>query len=339
MKRLFNSFLLLLLFCGIVGCSPQVTVTSEVTVTLTPSPTPTSIPTSTSTPEPQLSPETQAELDLAGIDLKDMTNATFNNVDGLTINLENGDVVNVKTEDLSNFLNFGGMHEDKMYGEDHFLPVYDEETGLTTIYEYGKDKKEWFLSEVLSPLEISNDPNKPSSCTARHIFSGAMATELHKLEITFPEDAFNAGWDYKRGEGGSAPLYLSTDSKDAMQIVNICKISNDFLGLTTQSHVLSVGVLNPDYSIGYINFFTENKTWLDKVINKINNTGGTGAGIFREHNEGQIQNAWNHPIAAPFVRLYAIEGEDRIKLEVNKLQINDIVSVSFSRLLVSPNLR
>jgi len=286
--------------------------------------------------ESLLPQQVKEKFEQAGISLTDMTNAELK-PDGLHITLDGEKTIDVKTEELNNFVN----HKNYVtLEEEHFLPVWNSETKESSIFTFDKENKIWMLSEILEPLELSKDPNNAGKCTyKKDVISGHLAESLRTQEITFPEGAVNEGWDYKKGEAGTAPIYLSTDSKDVMQIVNICRISNDFLGLNTQSYVLSVAILNPDDSVGYINFFVENKGWLDKVISKINNTEGTGVGIFKKHNEGQIKNAWNHPVYAPFVRLYAMEGEDQIELEINKLQINDIASNSFSKLLVSPNLR
>src|SRR3989338_4954408 len=282
--------------------------------------------------ESLLPQQVKEKFEQAGISLTDMTNAELK-PDGLHITLDGEKTIDVKTEELNNFLN----HKNYVtLEEEHFLPVWNDKTKESFIYTFDKESKVWSLSETLEPLELSTDLNNIGACTYKDVISGHLVESLKTLEITFPENAINAGWDYKRGEAGTAPIYLSTDSKDAMQIVNICKISNDFLGLNTESYVFNVAVLNIDNSIGFINFFCFSKIELELSIKNI---AKTHLGILKEVPDEQAETERNHPVLAPFARLYETVGKNQIKTLINKLQIDDMVPEEMSKSLVLPTAR
>ncbi len=95
MKR--NFFLILAIVITACSTTPaQVTLTSEVAVTLPPvSPT----PEPTATPEPQLPIEIQEKFDKAGIDIKNMKNATLD-ANGLQITFEDNEVITIPASEL-----------------------------------------------------------------------------------------------------------------------------------------------------------------------------------------------------------------------------------------------
>ena len=83
-------------------------------------------------PESLLPQEVKEKFELAGIDLKDMTNAKYDK-DGLHITLESGEVVDLSKEDL----------EKNIYlGQDNVLQ-YRDETNQNVIYAFDKESGKW----------------------------------------------------------------------------------------------------------------------------------------------------------------------------------------------------
>jgi hypothetical protein len=268
----------------------------------------------------------------AGIDLKDMSNATYDNT-GLHITLSGGEVVDVKTENLDNFVNYVNEVAKE---EEHFLPIWNSETKESFIYTFDKENKTWSLSEVLEPLVLSIDVNSAGKCTYKDVISGHLVESLRTLNIIFPADAINAGWEDSEATSLSN-LILNHDSKEVMQLVSICKISDDFLELPNrQSYIASVAVLNIDNSTGYINFLLDHKKALDWFLDKLENTNGTGIEIVRWHPDDIVQDSWNGDYA-PSARLYKTQGEKNIMTAVNKLQINGVLPTEIEKLLITPN--
>lgn len=275
---------------------------------------------------------------VAGINsVDDITNATYDNT-GLHITIEGQGIIDVPDEELINFVNLGAEHNGKMYGEDHFLPVYDETTGLTSIYVYDKSTKKLVFSETLSPLTISTDPKNISSCKARHIYSGALAREINNHAISFPEDSINLGWDYKAGETGQAPIFLKAGSKGVMQIANICKIPTDYLGLPSETaRIITVALLNPDRSIGLLNFIaTSDQQSL--IVDELKSTSGFNVGILRYFASTQLNSLWSGSSYSLLIRSTAL-GQKTNNILINTIQKNGIVGPEAETQILTPTDR
>ena len=261
-----------------------------------------------------------------------MTNAKYDK-DGLHITLDGEKTIDVKTEELNNFVN----HKNYVtLEEEHFLPVWNSETKESSIFTFDKESKVWSLSETLEPLELSTDLNNIGACTYKDVISGHLVESLKTLEITFPENAINAGWENSEGSNLSN-LVLTNRSKGVMQLASICEINDDFLGLPDrQSYVASVAVLNADNSIGYINFLLDHKKALDWFLNKLETSSGTGIEIRKQHSEKNVSAGWNGEYAPTF-RLYKTQGEKKIMTVITILQISGKVPEEMKELLITPN--
>jgi len=182
---------------------------------------------------------------------------------------------------------------------------------------------------AIAEINLSTDPENPGSCTFDQIKDGTfLANEMRNLR-RFPADAVNAGWISAEG-GTTSDLILTSKSNKAEQIISICTISDEFLGLPSQqSYVVGLQVLNPDKSSGHVHFLLDDKSQLDLFVSLLAKSNGIGIGIVREHPANIVAN--NPDI--PTFRLYDTEGNAALKQMVDNLQASGIVSTNMETML------
>jgi hypothetical protein len=184
-------------------------------------------------------------------------------------------------------------------------------------------------------MELSVDPNKMGVCIYEDITSGRLDWNIDKSGIAFPEDAANEGWENRSGESNSAPMFLSRDSKDAMQLVNLCKINDGFLDLPDRtSFVASVAVLNTDGTTGTLNFLLDHKKALDWFLQTFSNMGNIG--IRKQITESVVKGSWNGDYA-PSARSYETQGKEIVKKLLNELQITGVIPKDLEKILLTPS--
>jgi|GEM_PF-3329265 len=332
------SLLILALFslnltgCGSLPTSPTSTLPVTQTATLE---IPTQTPSPTATPESQLSESVLEKFKIAGIDnIKDMANATYDNK-GLHITIEGQGIIDVPDSNLENFVNLGAEHNGKMYGEDHFLPVYDENTELTSIYQYDVNSKSWFISEILSKVDV-NDPN---SVTARHVFSGALARQLHKLDIEFPEGSVSNGWKAESLDhlGHSRP---APGAKTMELDPFIFNMKGDFLGIENgKFSLIVIPVLNKDGTVGFLNVIGQANVHYNKenILRMIKVSNGTGVGVMRETSTEVSNKFWDNTDVKYGARLYPVQGPQIIEKAVKEMEDTGNITSDTEKLIFNPS--
>lgn len=223
-----------------------------------------------------------------------------------------------------------------MVAEDGRIVVVDENG--TEVYALDMETGNWLEAVTFEPMTLETDPSKMGVCTYEDITSGRLDWSVDQAikngNIVFPEDAHNGGWENRRGESNSAPIFLSEDSNNAMQIVNFCKINNEFLDMPEKtSYVASYAVINVDGTVGTLHFFLGS----DEEWNLFKELSLKEIGIAKQLNSAQAKRLWDHPVYGPFVRLYPTLGEKEIMKMVNELQITGVVSKELSRTLLIPS--
>lgn len=192
----------------------------------------------------------------------------------------------------------------------------------------------WVESITFEPMELTTDPNNMGVCEFEgDIDSGRLDWSIDRAvengEIVFPEDAFNGGWGNKPGENIHGSMFLSSDSKDAQQIVSLCKINDAFLGLPDKtSYVASVVVLNVDGTHGNLHFFLND----EKELKFFLTTFGQNKGIRKEQVAEIVEQYWHLPAA----RLYRTQGDKLMFKLLDQLQSTGVVPKELEKLLVSP---
>jgi len=318
MKKILVVIFLAIILTACTTPTPQVTVTPKTTVT----PSPTNTPAPTSPPEPALPAEAVEKFDKAGIDVKNMDNATFDQ-NGLHITIDEK-TVDIPNAELEKFVYQENGVTKEIY---QFLPVVDKDTNNMVLYTFNKDTNSWEVKEELPLVKISVDKNKPSSCTYMDVLSGNLARSIREQAIIeFPEDAVNMGWDYKKGEAGTAPIFLVEGSKNAMQLANFCKMPADFLGLDGTIDIATVAVLNPDDSTGLVNFLLGNDKDLRQWIVDTVENGGFNLGLLRR----AVGNFSNSLKSVPLI-FKVTNGEI-----INSIQTSDTISEEASRSIFVP---
>ncbi|MEN9564461.1 MAG: hypothetical protein RIR73_2705 [Chloroflexota bacterium] len=301
--------LLAILFLSACASS-QVTVTSEVTVTSPPLPTETPFPTTTPTP-----------VAVDGV-------AT---IDG---------VPHIFDETSQNWValpDVPGEFAKIMVTDDKLVVALDKDG--VELYSLDMETGEWVEAVTFEPMELS--VKKIGTCDYEaDIASGRLAWSVEQAvkngDIEFPTDAHNAGWENEKGYSSLAPIYLNPDSKEAMQVVNICKINDAFLDLPNySSYVATVAVKNTDGTMGVLNFFLFDKKTLDWfwTVNLAN------LGITKEFAPETVKTYWDDARLAPAARLYVSQDEKKIMTELNRLQIDGVVSDELEKILISPSKR
>lgn len=299
---------LLLVIVTLSACtSPQVTVTSEVTVTSTPPPTETPMPTAT-------------PVAVDGVADVDGTLYIFD-------------------EKMQAWVALPALEEP------YAKVVVDENNEIVALgtdgaemYTLDMGTGNWLEAVTFEPMELMTDPNKMGVCTYEDITSGRLDWNVDQAikngDIVFPEDAHNGGWENKRGENSLGNIYFSEDSKDAMQLVNLCKINGKFLGFPNDtSYVASVAVLNVDGTVGTLHFFINERPGLDWFLKL--DTGNLG--ITKSMPAEQAEKFWDDPKYGPISRLYPTLGEKELMRILNELQISGMVSEELSKTLVIPS--
>ena len=188
-------------------------------------------------------------------------------------------------------------------------------------------------TETFAPMELSTDPEHPAKCTYEDVTSGRLAWNVEQNLKPFPDSAKNVGWK-NESSGITSALSLAPGSRDILQLGNICEINDSFLGFTDNrtSYVSSVGVKNIDGTIGVFNVFSPNRDYLNGFFKLFSNTNGNGIAIMRGLNESQTKERWNSSNGQMY-RLYKTEGEDKVKIAINKLQITGIVPDEMKKML------
>ena len=193
-------------------------------------------------------------------------------------------------------------------------------------------------TETFAPMELSTDPEHPAKCTYEDVTSGRLAWNERQNAKPFPPDAKNEGWMNSEG-GSTSDLILSRDSKFMEQLANICMTSGDFLGLPDkQVYIVGMQVLNIDGTTGYIHFLSNDQSEAKFVIDILTKSkNGTSIGIVRYHPFSIVEKYWNDPKYGPAARLYRTEGEDKVKLMVNTLQVKGEVPIEMEKMLFTPS--
>lgn len=297
--------------------SSQVTVTSEVTVTSPPLPTETPFPTTTPTP-----------VAVDGV-------AT---IDGAP---------HIFDETAQNWValpDVPGEYAKVMVTDDRRIVALDKDG--VELYSLNMEKNVWVEAFTFEPMELSTE--KIGTCDYENdIASGRLAWNVEQKikngEIFFPEDAYNDGWVNRDGETDRSTIFLSPDSRNAIQWVNLCKISDKFLGLPNEhSYVATVTVVNKDdktkdgkKTYGVINYFLKDEgsiRWFKGIpLSEL--------GPRKDMVPEQVDAAWNHPVWGDFARLYRTQGDERIRTALNQVQISGIVDDTVGKLLLHPEER
>lgn len=326
-KTVHFVFVIMLFYAGLTAClapsgnltpqaaetaQPQVTAALQATVT------------STTTPEPALPAEVQEKFAKAGIDLKDL------DIDqsGLHITVDEK-TVDVPLVDLDKFTYQVNGVTGEIY---QFQPVIDKETNNMVLYTFNTETKTWEILEVLEPVKISIDKNNPSSCTYMDVLSENLARSIREQStIVFPADAINMGWDFSSGATGStAPIFLVNGSKNAMQLANFCKIPADFLGLTGTIDIATVAVLNPDRSIGLINYTLGNSGLLHQIFFESISNGGFNTGILRKPQGDYSGGLESVPL---------LHKAQNLNIIINQIQIDDSIGDNANKFIFVPAKR